>query len=449
MLARNPSRRDFMIRRHLRRGASLALFGTFAVLVGACTSPRSMSTTPVGSAQLPPGSVPSQQMTFGGLRTELLAFADVSMAEMERLGVGSLSTDADPNTRAFLQGLRADLASTAIALAVEPDPESALLDLMVSMAAKRMATADAFPAWVGAATRSDVTSTLTRLEKEIWSVGGEVYNGAELAALRERVGRWWDEVPEKSFLGVVRVGHLPTNGGAELAKGLFAPLNEANRQIEESRLLGERFLFLAERLPTIAVWQAEAAASRAVATPESRSALQSLTLMATTMERLAQGVDSLPMLMDSQRVAFLSAFDAREETMSGLLSETRGVVRDAAPLLESGERLAGLANETTASLSRTLEATERLIATLRDANAPGGAMSLDVENYAEVIADFRGATEALSAALERANGLAESPQALIDHAAWRAAQLMMLLFALIVMYRFGIPLIGRDRSSGG
>ena len=106
-----------------------------------------------------------------------------------------------------------------------------------------------------------------------------------------------------------------------MTKGLFAPINETNRQIEESRLLGERFLFLVERLPAIAVWQAEAAAWRAMATPESRGALESLTLMATTLEQLAERVDSLPALMDDQREAFLSAFDAREETLSSLLFE--------------------------------------------------------------------------------------------------------------------------------
>ena len=121
---------------------------------------------------------------------------------------------------------------------------------------------------------------------------------------------------------------------------------------------------------------------------------------------------------------------------------------DAAPLLESGELIAGLSNEAVERLSRTLEATERLIATLRDASAPGGAVSLDVRDYAVVIGDIRATSEALSEALERADALSELPQALVDHAAWRAAQLILLLFVLLVVYRFGIPMLQRTHDQG-
>jgi len=245
------------------------------------------------------------------------------------------------------------------------------------------------------------------------------------------------------------VGDLPATSGPGLSKGLFAPLNEANRQIEEGRLLGERFLFLVERLPTIAVWQAEAAAWSAMASPESRKALDGLDLIAATMERLGARVDSLPMLMDSQREAFLAAFDARDETILGLLSETGTLLSDAKPLVESGERLAGLSSEATANLNRTLETTERLLAALRDPNVPGGPLSLDVDEYAGIVSDFRAATEALSEALSRADGLTDAPQTVIDHAAWRMAQLMMLLFVLVVTYRFGIPALQRRQSSAG
>lgn len=454
--------RDSMIVRHLIRAAPrektviqrmldvakcAVVAGAFMLGAEACNTPQSMSATLVGSPGLADERTSSVQVTAGALRTELLAFADLSIGEMEGLGMASGSTNPSPDERAFLQSLRADVASTVVALALEPDPEAALQDLMVSMAAKRIATAGSFPEGVSTNTQSAIASSMTRLEKEIWDVGGLVYSGAELAALRARVGQWWSG-SERSSLGVIRVRELPTVDGPRMTKGLFAPINETNRQIEESRLLGERFLFLVERLPAIAVWQAEAAAWRAMATPESRGALESLTLMATTLEQLAERVDSLPALMDDQREAFLSAFDAREETLSSLLFEARTAMADAAPLLESGELIAGLSNEAVERLSRTLEATERLIATLRDASAPGGAVSLDVRDYAVVIGDIRATSEALSEALERADALSELPQALVDHAAWRAAQLILLLFVLLVVYRFGIPMLQRTHDQG-
>ena len=413
------------------------------VLLGACSTRQPVTSTLVGTRPLEAGAVPPGQMDVGELRAELLAFADYSMGEIERLGTAAESIDPSPDTRAFVQGLRADVASTTLAIALEPDAEAALQDLMVSMAAKRLSTTADIPGEIDATMQDDIAASLTRIEKEIWDVGSGLYTSAELAGLRERVGQWWAVKPDKSSPGVVRVGDLPASGGPALSKGLFAPINEANRQIEEGRLLGERFLFLVERLPTIAVWQAEAAAWGAMAAPEARKALDGLDLMATTMERLGARVDSLPMLLDSQREAFLSAFDERDEAIGGLLSEAGTVVRDAGPVVESGERLAGLTKDAAANLSETLETTERLLATLRDPNVAGGPLSLDIDEYSAIVRDFREATEALSEALARTDALSEAPQAVIDHAAWRAAQLMLLLFVLVVVYRLAIPALQR------
>ena len=184
-----------------------------------------------------------------------------------------------------------------------------------------------------------------------------------------------------------------------------------------------------------------------MAAPESRQALDGLTLMSSTMERLALRVDSLPTMLDDQREAFLSAFDEREEGMRALLDEAGRTMRDASALTESGERVAALSTEAAASLNETLTTAVHLIETLRDANAPGGAMSFEIEEYTEAISDFRGATEALNAALGKADGLAGTPRDIIDHAAWRAAQLIVLLFVLLAAYRFGPALTKRRTDS--
>ena len=75
-------------------------------------------------------------------------------------------------------------------------------------------------------------------------------------------------------------------------------------------------------------------------------------------------------------------------------------------------------------------------------------MSFDVQDYALLIGDIRATTEALSEALEGADGLSELPKAVVDHAAWRVAQLMILLFVLMVAYRVGLPMLqrGKDRA---
>ena len=50
--------------------------------------------------------------------------------------------------------------------------------------------------------------------------------------------------------------------------------------------------------------------------------------------------------------------------------------------------------------------------------------------------DLRDVAASLEAVASGAEGAAEAPRQLVDHAAWRAAQLLILLFGLAVAYRW-------------
>jgi hypothetical protein len=414
-----------------------------ALATSACSTAPRPESEPVGTVQLPDGSA---VMTVETLRSQLLRYTDVVIAEMRRLSVGAPDNDPTPTERAYLQRVQADVAAVALALSIGPDPESSLQGLMASMTVKRRWVDDLPLDSIGSEVRERVVDAMTRLDKEIWDIGSGLYTQAELGDLRGRVDAWWAETSPRPPAGVVRVDELPNAPASGMSKGLFSGIAEANRQVAEARLLGERFLFLAERLPTITLWQTESAAWEAANAPASRSALASISVMSEAVAILAARVDSLPMLMDDQREAFLSAFDEREANLTTLLSETGDVVRDAAPLLESSERVAGLGSETALRLSETLEATERLLLALRDVNAPGGAVSLDIEAYTGAIDDVRASTEALNEALSRVEGLVGEPAIIIDHLVWRLAQLILLIFGLVVAYRLAMP---RLAAKGG
>ncbi len=71
----------------------------------------------------------------------------------------------------------------------------------------------------------------------------------------------------------------------------------------------------------------------------------------------------------------------------------------------------------------------------RDSTEPGGAVDLNVSHYAATVSDLRAALEALNGAL--ANGtVAAGGRGLVEHMAWRAAQLVLLLFLLLLGYRW-------------
>lgn len=397
---------------------------------------------PSGGAQL---SLDGGTLTVGQLQTRLMAYADRALGEVARATAAARQRDSSPETRLLTQLVQTEVGTSAVTLAVAPDPEAALLDLMVSAAAQRQALQPPPGAkGLAPAAREPLQLALSRLERDIWALGGRVYGPAELQALRDRVDQWTAAREGTSFPGVVRVADLPGAAAGARAKGLFAPIEDATRQIEETRLLGERFLFLAQRLPVLSRWQAEALSWEAMNTPEARQTLGSVSLLSGSMARLTAQAESLPALIGSERAALLAAFDAREATLRGLLHEAGAVTRDGRALAESGERLMTLSQQTAATLGETIRAADRLVASLRDPAAPGGAASFDVEKYTVALRELRAATEALNSAVGAGQGLTTAGRGMVDHAAWRAAQLLVLVFGLLLVYRWVAP-----RLAGG
>ena len=416
---------------------------TLAVLP-ACGRP---SSTPGGGVAPGPqawAGATASSMSVAELRTSLLRFTDLAMREMADASESVRAADPDPAARAFAGALQASVAATSLALAVEPDAEAALGDLMVSISAQRARVEGSVDSPISPAAKASLVEALRHLEAEIWSLGEGTYPPAELEALRAGVDRWAKAAGVPGG-GVVRVADLQQDGPV-LSKGLFRPLEEATRQVEETRLLGERFLFLAERLPTVTLWHTEALTWELLSAPESRQALADLTGLSATLADLSAAVDSLPATLTEQRETLLAAFDAREATMHGLLADAGALVSDARSVAESGERILGLSDETAARLEHVLVAADELLRALRDPAAPGGAVSLDVGAYTAALGDFRAAAVALEGALSQAQSVQASPIAWIDHAFWRAVQLLLLVFVLALAYRSVSRLLGRAAS---
>lgn len=374
-------------------------------------------------------------VTIGQLRVQLMAHADRAIAAMDRLAEAMPAGDSRPETRLTLQLWRSGVATTAVALAVEPDANVALLDLLVSTAVQRQA---AVRSELPDPARAALLAALGQLEDHAWAIGARIHSSAQLARLRERAAGFAASAQPGPAHTLVRVADLPPDAGPPVAsaKGLFAPIDEANRQIEETRLLGERLLFLTERLPLLSRWQAEALAWGALSAPESRQALTGLSLMASSVERISHQVESLPGLLDRQRTSLLTDLDAREITLRRLLTDASHLAEQGRAAAESGERLMTLSERTAASLNQTVLAVNQLVATLRDSTAPGGAVDLNVSHYAATIGDLRAALEALNRALSDGEALTGGGRALLDHAAWRAAQLALLLFLLLLGYKW-------------
>lgn len=148
------------------------------VLLGGCGTRQGVATRPVAPAQavLPSGATGAPDgpgtLTVGELQRRLMAHADRALGEVARAATAARLRDTSPEARALTQQIQAEVGTTAVALAVSPDPEAALLDLMVSSAAQALAlTRPPGAKALGDAARAPLEQALGRLEREAWSLG--------------------------------------------------------------------------------------------------------------------------------------------------------------------------------------------------------------------------------------------------------------------------------------
>jgi hypothetical protein len=221
------------------------------------------------------------------LQRGVMAAADTSMQRIAgQLGLTQRST---PEARRDDVNLRLILSSALVAIAMEPDPVDALADLLTNATL----TADAQRnAAKGKPADSDEVKLLTALEQnevDAWKLAERWANEPTRNAFRERILAWKGARTSAASVAFVRLSDI-NRGGAksvEAGEGMFDALHAAAEQMDEMRLMGERSLYLAQRLPFLLRWQAELYTAGALATKEAQQTQAQVEQMTRLLDGMA------------------------------------------------------------------------------------------------------------------------------------------------------------------
>ena len=150
--------------------------------------------------------------------------------------------------------------------------------------------------------------------------------------------------------------------------------------------------------------------------------------MAASAERASQTIEGLP--ADLQKS----------------LADSQGALRDANQALLSAKEVLVPLGQVSENLKLAGDAWGAVLE--RDPNAPP-SRPFDVREWQDAAAQIGTSAEELRALAAEINTLTGSTQldAAVDHAAWRAAQLVALFFGLLLAYRILSWRLGRTRSS--
>lgn len=264
----------------------------------------------------------------------------------------------------------------------------------------------------------------------------------------------------------------------------FSKINRTADSISDLKPVAERFTEIINDLPAKARWQLQLLLMNLEEAEAVRSALASMQTFSESSARMATVAENLPERLRQESTALLDDVDARQGKLQETLASTRQTVEQANAGLERAETVAAsiersisAATEAAAAWEKTAGAVRETVQSVAElkredqASKPAGEdeKPFDIAEYSAaadrvtctaeelrgLVADLRGLLDSpeLTGSLEvvetrtqaTVNLTAERLEGLSDHIAWRAAQLVALVFALAVVYR----LVFRRRAGGG
>jgi hypothetical protein len=269
-----------------------------------CTSsPRS------DAGKLPPDQV-GRPTVIGAeaqsLQSSVMALADTSMQRIAS-EINLARPGTTPEARRDEMAARLALSSSIVAIAMQPDPVDALADLLTFTTL----TADAQRvAAMGKEAESYEARLLRALElndADAWRVAERWVNEPTRNAFRERILSWQGSRRSAADVAFVRLADLKRGGSTsvESDSGLFDSLHATTQQIDQTRLLAERSLFLAQRVPFLMRLQAEVYTGNALATKEAQQTQAQLVQMSSIMETVSTVLAGMAQQVAHERQATL------------------------------------------------------------------------------------------------------------------------------------------------
>jgi hypothetical protein len=331
------------------RVPTLSVFLALVVLTAGCSTvvKKPEPTAKVGSiskgderraGKITPAELEAEVMRFGDELTALVAQAADDFAEQ----VGT------PQARAQALRWKTEVADNTMIIATGANSTANLLDMVVFVTLGRMNSEDHWVPRCGPAAQPllDVTR---KLEQEIWTIAGRVLTPAQQDELRSMIRAWRAEHPGqvdasvrfRDFAGVAAKKERDAKGKPGSVFGFlfldpFAGLDPATREMEQTRYVADRALYVIKRMPTLLRWESELFFAQALAAPDVQQFLTNSTVFVQTAQQL-------PEQLSAETRKVMNDFAAQTPQWQALLTQFQ-------QSFQAGNEMAASVNAATKSL---------------------------------------------------------------------------------------------------
>lgn len=251
---------------------------------------------PTGCGVHSPFSSPQQTADIAGhnpstIQSAGMGFADRYLSAMADAYDKVKAAAPGPEAKLEAQQQKIQAALGALGNAVNPNPLAGLMDTAILVTLTRQTTEEPWARdTFGAEGVATILAAIKPQEADIWRVAGTFLSADQVKELRQLASQWRREHSGQRYLAGVRLASFPqadrTPGpGLGIANSVFAiirldpfaGLDPAVRQVEESRILGERVFFYTRHMSFLVSWQAQALYMQMLDAPQIKQALADTT----------------------------------------------------------------------------------------------------------------------------------------------------------------------------
>lgn len=268
------------------------------------------------------------------VQESLLSFADEYSMRMVGC-VDNLRHDTDALSPAEVLQLKIAIGSETWSIASGPNAVADLLDMTVFVTTMRMTLEDYWQPKLFGKSALPMLAYSRSAEADIWKLAGKVLKPEQQTDLRQSIAAWHHQNSLRESLVVLRsldfASRVAALGQDKVSKpgsvfGLrnvdpLAGLEPAVREVAQTRMFGERALFVTQKMPTLLRWQTELLSVNAVEMPAVQQLISNSTQLSGSVERFACVAEQLPEQISTEREEIVKALQTQEKDIASLMGQ--------------------------------------------------------------------------------------------------------------------------------
>jgi hypothetical protein len=265
------------------------------------------------------------------LQSHLMSFADRFASVMDMAIAKFENLNPTGNSRYEVLELMTFSLHNAFIIAGESDPGVALLDMFSLVTLGRIFFEEEGQSRYGKVV-VPVIEGYRKAEADIRKVATIVLTPNQMLNLMKIIKRWRKENPEVKSFPLIRFSNFAadrresTLTREEAPEGLFESVESASESVEKMRLLAERGMYLATRIPLLSGLFGDLWLTRIMNNPELQKALSDVSQLSQGTAGLAAIAEKLPDQIATEREATIKQLAgeitaARKAAMTDVLAE--------------------------------------------------------------------------------------------------------------------------------